>query len=222
MGEVYLAEDTRLHRRVALKILGSKVADEPRARERLFQEARSAATLDHANICTVFDIGDADGLVYIAMQFIEGETLARTIAHRSIDLEATISIARQVADALVEAHQHGIVHRDIKPQNVMIARNNQVRVLDFGLAKITGVEQNQLETAPQLTETGTVAGTLPYKPGEIVPDVPDGAVPGPQTWLKVPGAVRLERGALEPGPDPTVYVFTRSTDLQNLFRVPIS
>src|SRR6516225_5468116 len=128
MGEVYLAEDARLRRRVALKVLGSTVAGDSAARDRLIQEARSAATLDHANICTVFDVGDIDGQVYIAMQYVEGETLDLAIQGGALDLDTTIGIARQVAEALAEAHDHGIVHRDIKPQNVMITRQHQVRV----------------------------------------------------------------------------------------------
>ena len=162
MGEVYLAEDARLRRRVALKVLGSTVAGDSAARDRLIQEARSAATLDHANICTVFDVGDIDGQVYIAMQYVEGETLDLAIQGGALDLDTTIGIARQVAEALAEAHDHGIVHRDIKPQNVMITRQHQVRVLDFGLAKLTGATQGQVETAPRLTATGVVSGTLPY------------------------------------------------------------
>jgi Tol biopolymer transport system component len=162
MGEVYLAEDTRLRRRVALKVLGSTVAGDSDARYRLIQEARSAATLDHANICTVFDVGDIDGQVYIAMQYVEGETLDLVIQGGALDLDTTIGIARQVAEALAEAHDHGIVHRDIKPQNVMITRQHQVRVLDFGLAKLTSTAQSQAETAPRLTATGVVSGTLPY------------------------------------------------------------
>ena len=162
MGEVYLAEDTRLHRRVALKVLPPASADDPRARDRLLQEARAAAKLDHANICTVFDVGDADGLTYIAMQYLEGETLDRRLRRGRLDGSSAVAIARQVADALAEAHAHGIVHRDIKPQNVMLTRQFQARVLDFGLAKPTGQALSDFETAPRLTATGAIAGTVPY------------------------------------------------------------
>ena len=162
MGEVYLAEDTRLHRRVALKVLPPHATEDARARDRLLQEARAAAKLDHAHICTVFDVGDADGLTYIAMQYLEGETLDRRLQRGRLDLAAALKIASQVADALAEAHAHGLVHRDVKPQNVMLTRQQQARVLDFGLAKTTGPAVSQEETAPRLTATGAIAGTVPY------------------------------------------------------------
>ena len=162
MGEVYLAEDTRLNRRVAVKVLPPASADDPRARDRLLLEARAAAKLDHANICTVFDVGDADGLTYIAMQYLEGETLDRRLRRGRLDASSAVAVARQVADALAEAHAHGIVHRDIKPQNVMLSRQLQARVLDFGLAKPIGEALSEFETAPRLTATGAIAGTVPY------------------------------------------------------------
>ncbi len=162
MGEVFLAEDSRLHRRVALKILPSSLATDDTARKRLLREALSAATLDHPNICTVYEAGEADGQAFIAMQYIEGETLAARLARGPIPLDTTIAIITQVAQALAEAHRHGIVHRDIKPQNIMIARSGQAKVLDFGLAKAATPGESDAKTRTLLTEAGVVAGTVAY------------------------------------------------------------
>ena len=162
MGEVFLAEDRRLNRRVALKVLPSSLATDDTARKRLLREAQSAATLDHPNICVVYEAGEADGRGFIAMQYIEGETLAARLARGPIPLDTTITIATQVAQALAEAHRQGIAHRDIKPQNVMIARSGQVKVLDFGLAKALAPVESDANTASLLTEAGTVTGTVPY------------------------------------------------------------
>jgi len=119
MGEVYLAEDTRLHRRVALKLLHSDSDDES-SRKRLLREARAAATLDHPNICTVFDVGDADGRGYIAMQYVEGETLASRLERAPLPMRDGVAIATQIVAALDEAHRHGVIHRDVKPQNIIL------------------------------------------------------------------------------------------------------
>src|SRR5829696_7424015 len=135
MGEVYLAEDERLRRRVALKVLPPHLATDDAAGKRLLREARAAATLDHPNICTVYEIGEADGHGFIAMQYIEGDTLADRLKRAPLELPTAISIGAQVARALAEAHRHGIVHRDVKPQNVMVSADNHATVLDFGLAK---------------------------------------------------------------------------------------
>jgi eukaryotic-like serine/threonine-protein kinase len=162
MGEVFLAEDSRLHRRVALKILPSSLAADDTARKRLLREALSAATLDHPNICTVYEAGEADGQAFIAMQYIEGETLAPRLARGPVPLDTTLAIATQVSQALAEAHRHGIVHRDIKPQNIMIARSGQAKVLDFGLAKTVTLDESDAKTRTLLTEAGVVAGTVAY------------------------------------------------------------
>jgi len=161
MGEVYLAEDSRLRRRVALKILPAMLVRDERAQKRLLREAQSAATLDHPNICTVYEAGEADGHSYIAMQYVEGETLAARLKRGPLDLATAASVGSQIARALAEAHRHGIVHRDVKPQNVMISKSGQVKVLDFGLAKSTTFADDA-ETATHLTETGMVAGTVAY------------------------------------------------------------
>jgi eukaryotic-like serine/threonine-protein kinase len=161
MGEVYLAEDTRLHRRVALKLLPPRAAEDERSHKRLLREAQAAAALDHPNICTVYDVGEAEGHSFIAMQYVEGETLAARL-RQPLDLDVALAIAVQVAAALAEAHRHGIIHRDIKPQNIMLSGGGQVKVLDFGLARFTEPADGTAETVTLLTESGAIAGTVPY------------------------------------------------------------
>ena len=163
MGEVYLAEDTRLHRKVAIKLLLPKSASDEQARKRLIREARTAAQLDHPNICAIHEV--ADDASFIVMQYIEGETLAATIRTKRLELRESVDIAIQILTALSEAHAHGIIHRDIKPQNIIITPRGQVKVLDFGLAKTFYQKQqveSEAETESILTETGTVVGTIGY------------------------------------------------------------
>jgi serine/threonine protein kinase len=162
MGDVYLAEDTGLHRRVALKLLPTELAADDTARKRLVREAQAAAGLDHPNICTIYEVGDADGHSYIAMQYIDGETLAERLKRGPLDLPSAIALARQVAEALAEAHRLGIVHRDIKPQNIMLTRSRQAKVLDFGIAKTSAFAGTELNTASALTGPGLVPGTTAY------------------------------------------------------------
>jgi eukaryotic-like serine/threonine-protein kinase len=171
MGEVYLAEDTKLDRRVALKLLPqASVADE-QAKKRLIREARAAATLDHPNICTIHEVGEEDGHSFIVMQYVEGETLAGLVKRKPLDLTEALDIAAQIADALAAAHSRGIIHRDIKPQNIMITPAGQVKVLDFGLAKVIqerSLIESSADTESLLTEAGTVMGTVPYMSPEQV------------------------------------------------------
>ena len=136
MGEVYLAEDTRLKRRVAIKFLPAELDANEQATGRLIREAQAAATLDHPNICAIYEVGECEGGRFIVMQYVEGETLAERNRRKSLDLRETLQAAVQVADALGEAHSRGIVHRDIKPQNIMITARGHVKLLDFGLAKV--------------------------------------------------------------------------------------
>ncbi len=171
MGEVYLAEDTRLNRKVAIKLLPPESTSDPQARKRLIREAQSAAALDHPNICAIHEVGEADGRSFIVMQYVEGETLADFIRRKPLELPQFLGIAAQVADALAEAHSRQIIHRDIKPQNIMITARGQVKVLDFGLAKVVKDKDallSEVETASLLTEPGAVAGTLPYMSPEQV------------------------------------------------------
>lgn len=164
MGEVYLADDTRLDRKVAIKILRTEPADE-QAKKRLIREARAAAKLDHANICTIYEVGEDNDRSFIVMQYIEGETLASRIQRKPIELIESLDIVVQVSDALAEAHSRGIIHRDIKPQNIMITAKGQAKVMDFGLAKVVreqALMDSQTQTELLLTDPGVIQGTVPY------------------------------------------------------------
>ena len=171
MGEVYLAEDQQLSRKVAIKFLPAEAARDERAQQRLLREAKTAATLDHPNICAIYEVGQYDGHSFIVMQYIEGETLAATLTRKRLDSDEALAIAAHVADALGEAHAHGIVHRDIKPDNIMLTARGQVKVLDFGLAKMLrdpGVGENDAQTGSMLSIPGMVMGTVPYMSPEQV------------------------------------------------------
>jgi len=145
MAEVYLAEDSKLARKVAIKFLPLDLESDKVAKKRLLREARAAAKLDHPNICSIYEIAEEDDRSYIVMQYVEGETLSTKLEHEALDLRESNDIVCQVADALAEAHSQGIVHRDIKPQNVMITPRGQVKVLDFGLAKQVEVEGRETD-----------------------------------------------------------------------------
>ena len=171
MGEVYLAEDTVLERQVAIKFLPPDSLTSPRARSRLMREARAAAALDHGNICTIHEVVEADEQNFIVMQYVEGETLDSFLASNQPEWRYVLEISTQIAGALADAHSHGVIHRDIKPQNIMIAENGRVKVLDFGLAKVvsplTTIERDAL-TKSLLTLPGVLIGTLPYMSPEQV------------------------------------------------------
>ena len=176
MGEVYMAQDTQLGRRVAIKVLSPElVADKP-SNKRMVREARAAATLDHPNICSIYEVGEADGRSFIAMQYIEGETLHARIKSKPLKLKESLTIAAQIADALADAHSHGIIHRDIKPGNIMITSRGQAKVMDFGLARvIAGASESEAETQSLLTTPGTIVGTMPYmSPEQVRGEVLDG------------------------------------------------
>src|SRR5438270_2026951 len=169
MGEVYLAEDKRLDRKVAIKFLPAEVATDEHAKQRLLREAKTAATLDHQNICAIYEVGQEGDYSFIVLQYIEGETLASKLKRHLPDLRETLTIAAQVADALNEAHARGIIHRDIKPENIMLTTRNQVKVLDFGLAKVLRDSSIiEADTASMLSIPGMVMGTVPYMSPEQV------------------------------------------------------
>lgn len=163
MGEVYLALDTKLKRNVAIKILSQESLQKENAKKRLILEAQAAAKLDHPNICTIYDVVEADSHTFIVMQYLKGETLYQKMKDKPLRLSAALEIARQITEGLADAHAHGIVHRDLKPQNIIITPRGQAKILDFGLCKLQAEDvDNEAPTVSLLSTPGRIMGTVPY------------------------------------------------------------
>ena len=155
MGDVYLAEDTRLGRRVAVKVLPSGFESDPERIRRFVREAQAASALNHPNVATIYEICEADGIHCIAMEYVNGQTLGAKIGEVPLRVGEVLDIASQIADALDAAHAHGITHRDIKPGNIMVTPRGQIKVLDFGLAKTGPAFNTQRSASAMPTEAGT-------------------------------------------------------------------
>ncbi|HLG16053.1 MAG TPA: protein kinase [Blastocatellia bacterium] len=166
MGVVYKAEDTKLHRTVAIKALSAELLGDEKARTRFLREARAASAIDHPNICTVYEINEVDGQLFFVMQYVDGKTLKKFIGGRPLPLDQALELALQLSDALSEAHHRNVVHRDIKSANIMLNERNHAKILDFGLAKLLRSDDSRSGSEPlagqELTQVGTPFGTASY------------------------------------------------------------
>lgn len=195
MGEVYRAKDKRLDRTVAIKVLPSHFSSNSDLRQRFHREAKAISNLNHPHICTLYDVGEQDGMDFLIMEYLDGETLANRLKKGALSLELTLSLSTQIADALDKAHRSGIVHRDLKPGNIMITKSG-VKLLDFGLAKFQAVGSDQMISsvsalathAKELTAEGTILGTLQY----MSPEQLEGKDTDARTDIFAFGAVMYE------------------------------
>src|SRR5713226_2211398 len=168
MGEVYLAQDTKLDRKVALKILPAEVASNQDRMNRFVLEAKAAAALNHPNIAHIYEIDEVDGQHFIAMEFIDGQTLRECIHGRQTDLPKLLRYLQHVAEGLAKAHAAGIVHRDLKPDNIMITRDGHAKILDFGLAKLIEPQQTSPSTSAAVSEAATAILQQHSTPGMVL------------------------------------------------------
>jgi TolB-like protein/predicted Ser/Thr protein kinase len=190
MGEVYSARDTRLDREVAIKVLPSHLSSDPALRERFDREARAISKLNHPHVCTLYDVGHQDGIDFIVMEYLEGETLADALLRGPLPLKQVYRYAREVADALDKAHRLGIVHRDLKPGNIMLTKSG-AKVLDFGLAKYEAAAPSEMTEATQqkpLTAEGSIIGTMQY----MAPEQLEGAEADARTDIFALGSILYE------------------------------
>jgi eukaryotic-like serine/threonine-protein kinase len=174
MGEVYRARDTRLGRDVAIKVLPARFSNAPEFRERFDREARAISALNHARICTLYDVGHQDGVDYLVMEYLQGETLAERLKRGALPLKETLRIGMDVCEVLDVAHRAGIIHRDLKPANIMLTKGGGVKLMDFGLAKTSagGGAPGSGGSAPLLSAAETISGPSPMTPltgvGQVV------------------------------------------------------
>src|ERR1700728_1839393 len=172
MGVVYKAHDSRLDRALALKLLPENMAQQPQALERFHREARAASALNHPGICTIYDIGEQDGRAFIAMEFIDGETLRNHIHGKALPGEEVLNFGIQIAEALGAAHAEGIIHRDIKPTNIFITKRGNAKVLDFGLAKLIpkGIAGGDSDSGREPGESTSIVGIISGTPSYMSPE----------------------------------------------------
>src|SRR6202047_4262135 len=192
MGVVYRAEETALGRTVALKFLSSQIVEDPKRVERFRDEARTASALNHPNICTIYEVGEQEGELFIAMEYVEGRPLTEFLREGGMAVETLLRYGRQISGALEHAHERGIVHRDLKPANVVVTPRRNAKILDFGVAKRNDPEQLKRTTRGVATETSVgLTGTLPY----MAPEQLEGGETGPRSDIWSLGVMLYEMAA---------------------------